>query len=136
MSSYMTYKEVIFQGPTNADFDRLSTREVGEIPNLFVKTPTGEVFALKKLPEKIVAQVPGIRHAKFGVTDEYDLGESKLGFVDGVLRQCYFGKGPLQFGTKQAGPFRALPMTSMQLRELFGEPEREGRAAKSAIKFW
>ena len=39
--SYMTYKEVIFQGPTNAEIDRMSTKEVGEIPSLFVKTPAG-----------------------------------------------------------------------------------------------
>jgi hypothetical protein len=27
-------------------------------------------------------------------------------------------------------------MTTNQVRELFGEPEREGRAEKSKIKFW
>lgn len=134
--SYLTYKEVIFQGPTNANIDRMFTKEVGEIPNLFVKTPAGEVFALKEIPEKIVARLPGARHRKYGFTDEYDLDQTNLGFVNGVLRQGSFGKGPLQLGTRAVGPFRSLPMTSEQVRDLFGKPEREGRAEKSKIKFW
>ena len=94
------------------------------------------MFALKELPEKVVAQLPGARHRKHGFTNDYELDQTSLGFVNGVLRQGYFGKGPLQIGTKAVGPFRALPMTSKQVRELFGEPEREGRAEKSKIKFW
>jgi hypothetical protein len=132
---YMTYNEVVFQGPTSETIEHMFTNEVDAVPDLFVKVPNGEVFALKNLRENVADKLPGVQHAKEGIVNVYRAGGTSLGFRNGALRQVMLGAGTLQIGTKAAGPFRGLPMTSKQVRDLFGEPQREGIAAKSKIKF-
>jgi hypothetical protein len=44
-----------------------------------------------------------------------------------------FSEGPLEIAAGREGPFQAFPMSRDEIYEIFGEPEREGRASESAI---
>jgi hypothetical protein len=103
--------------------------EVGRTPDLFVKTPDGEVFAFGELPETVIKAIDGVQHTNQLGVDQYSCGASVLQYQHGRLLTFSLGEGPLQIGVDRNGPFRSFPMTRADVYEIFGEPEREGRAS-------
>jgi hypothetical protein len=133
--SYLTYKEVIFQGPTTTKIIRMYPREPDKIPSLFVRTPNGEVFKLDELPEAVVSKLDGARHTNNLGLDQYFCGGTMLEYKRGRLVTFTFGEGPLKIGAKRNGPFREFPMSRDGIHEMFGDPEREGRASKPSFEW-
>jgi hypothetical protein len=133
--TYLTYSHSIFQGSASGTIDRMVQADPNKIPDVFVKTPQGATFPLKALPEDVVAKLPGVRLTKNLGVERYEIDATALEYKNGTLFQATFGAGPLLIGAKEAGPFRQLPMTAAEVRNLFGPPERSGRASKSAVDF-
>jgi hypothetical protein len=100
-----------------------------------VKTPSGDVFKLHELPEAVVRQVEGARHVnQSGVVDQYSCAETILEYRKGILLTFSLGEGPLKIAANPDGPFRSFPMTREDVLQIFGEPQREGRASKSSFQ--
>lgn len=134
--SYVTYKDIIFHGPSNARIDSMYAGDPNQIPAVFVRTPTGDVFELKALPPAVVNKIKDVQHVRDGLLDRYYCGSTTLVYQGGRLTQWSFGEGPLEIGAHQKGPFRSFPMTRNQIHEMFGAPEREGRASKPMFRFF
>lgn len=132
---FMTYREALFQGPSKAKIDRMFPAVPDRIPDLVVKTPAGEVFQLSDLPKAVVSKLENVRHRNEIGLDQYSCGETILQYRNGKLQTFTFGAGPLRVGADRKGPFLPFPMTSDEIRETFGRPEREGRASKSLIEW-
>src|SRR5688572_23746781 len=131
---YLTYKDYILQGPTSANINRLFPSDPNTIPNLFVRTPNGEVCSLDQLPEEVVGRLARVQKVRDGDLDRYECDATSLTYKNGKLVTLMIGEGPLQIGVNRAGPFRSLPMTQDEVRGLFGEPERSGTASRPMFK--
>ena len=135
------YKDTILRGQTSESIDRLVQRDPNIIPDLFVRTPAGEVFELQHLPQNVVSELEGVRYESVRSvggphTEHYYFGETSLTYQDGNLFLVSFGEGPLEIGANEGGPFRKFPMTLDEVHEVFGEPEREGRVSGPMFRWF
>jgi hypothetical protein len=87
------------------------------------------------LPEAVVKQLEGVQYTNQLDVDQYSWAEANFHYQRGRLSSFMFGECPLEIGAEREGPFRAFPMSRDDLSEMFGEPEREGRASRSALEW-
>ena len=140
----MSYEDVSFDGPSRSEYTSLSTghaRSGGSgIVDIYVKLEDGKVYRLRELPEEVAAglskELTAGRTSVGEGPGTYYLGTNTiLQYQGGELYYVILAGEDISVSGSADGPFLSFPLTARQIRDLFGEPDREGTAPVSRFRF-
>jgi hypothetical protein len=131
----MEYDAATFSGPAAAAYSRMSTGELPTssqiqhrtIADVLVRLSDGTIFELARFPEEVAKARAGQGTDVSGLTC-YHLRDSNcdLYYRGGTLVGAVLADG-MEIAKTEQGPFVKLPLSADEVRQVFGDPNRQAR---------